>query len=114
VAAGLGGNALLVGADRVAVKSGGLEGLDIGQPIDDASADFQISWPTPLPAPLFERAWRKAPTLRKTLLIYVMHSRLAPLRASARYGAPTYAGELALSGPNNLWPDVKKGVTCTD
>ena len=55
------------GADRVGVDPRRLEGFDVGQPIGDPAADLQVSRPAPLPAPLFERAWRNEPTLRQML-----------------------------------------------
>ena len=62
------------GADRVGVDPRRLEGFDVGQPIDDPTADLQVSRPAPLPAPLFERAWRNEPTLRQMLLVKMLHA----------------------------------------
>src|SRR5947208_5234817 len=58
----------------VRVETGCLEGLDVRDPINDASADLQRARPPALPAPLFERAWRNQPSLRQVLLVKVLHN----------------------------------------
>ena len=62
------------GADCVCVDTGSLENLYIGKPVHDPPADFQISRPASLPAPLFQRARRYQPPLGQTLLIEMLHN----------------------------------------
>src|SRR6266496_4365609 len=69
--------------DSVRVKTGRLEGFDVGKAIDDAATDFQITRPPALPPPLFESARRNQPAFCQALLIDMLHCSSSTTRAGA-------------------------------
>jgi hypothetical protein len=63
------------GADRIRVKIGCLERLDVLPSVDHPSADFQISRSPTLLAPLFECARRYQPAVGQGFLVQGLHRR---------------------------------------
>ena len=57
----------------VSVKTGRLEDLDVGKPIEDPAADLEKSGALSLPSPLLKRAMGDCPTLSEGRLIKMLH-----------------------------------------